>query len=244
MKIIKSLVEKFYISSNYNFVCNPIFSHAFDLFKPNYAYKFAPDWFEKLDKTLPHRSEHDVLLQMSTVRHCPAIKSSLSSGFIIPLWTDISIRIDKDFFGFQCADGMTQIRSHPRVQFQNFYNDFHHAKIISPWQIVQNKSTEIFWTAPFYFHNRPTDWIVLPGHRRFDLNNETHINLFFPIKESPYDVFMSAGTPLVHLIPLTEEFPKLKVNLAESEDSFNLQKPNLPFFTNSYTKRYKIKTKI
>lgn len=72
---------------NVEFLSNP--TNLKILSKPNYAYKYIPEWYKKLKPQVPNLDKSDV----GTAKRCMPMLDAMSLGYIIPLWADLSIKV-------------------------------------------------------------------------------------------------------------------------------------------------------
>ena len=70
------------------------FERLLELYPPQLANKFLPDWYKKQDfaKYFDTRNSN----QPIQARNCPAIQEVMTDGIIIPAWSDIYFWVDED----------------------------------------------------------------------------------------------------------------------------------------------------
>jgi hypothetical protein len=76
-----------------------------------------------------------------------------------------------------------------------------------------------------------------PGTLDFKYQNATNINLFLKYAKEAQEFIISAGTPLYHIIPLSEREVELSVHMLSNEEYQNMvSKHTRISFTNKYFK--------
>lgn len=225
-----------------SFNCDPRFHHAFNFFKPDSAYNFAPKWFKNLKPSYLVDGNYGLQLPFGTAKSCPALKSYFTSGFVIPLWTDLLIKVNPDeSWYWHSADDMTKINGHTNEQLGGLIksNKCINIKIMSPWNIKTSDNKEFLFTGAGSFNN---DIFSLPdimsGIMNFNFRHETHINMLLPVQDQSYTIQLNAGMPIVHLINLEKGKYKKDYKLYKSEIEFK-QEHKCPIQF-SYLKSYKI----
>lgn len=224
--------------------CDPDFLHAFKFFKPDHANKFIPIWFKNLQKQFSMFDEKSQIhYPAPTIKSCPGIIRYLTNGIIIPLWTDLIIEIRNDgTFTYKASDDITLIESHEKDQYgYEFLRNFINLKLISPWYFKTNKSVEFIFTDPFYHLENSNEFKTLPGVQDWSYNRSSNINLMFPVKNETYQVNISCGTPMIHILNVNNKKLKLEYKLYDNhtvwqQESFMFQTS----FLNRMNKQEKI----
>lgn len=177
-----------------------------------HARDFRPKWMQaaKDDYVKLLKEKND---KFSHVYQCPGIIDLYRHGFIVPMWLDVIITTDpaRRGFGYKTPtnefhqEGRILIDKHdgPAVRFIPTPPDClpFIVKINTPWNIIAPKGVK-FLMAPigypdtFDFEN--VIGILDPG-----VSCEINFQLWWKIKEG--ETLLKAGTPMVHLIPLSEE---------------------------------------
>jgi hypothetical protein len=206
------------------FAIDPRFYSAYEIYKPDYAHKFMPNWFKSLPQHIPIKNNYNVEFDISSVKKCPGIRTNLFNGFIIPMWSDLYIKVmpDKTYF-FNSADGKSTCHSHMPAQFKGFYDRHVHIKIISPWRIKTDREIKFYWTEPYYFHTEPRDFVIMPALMEFYYQHTTNVHIFAPVKEEPYTIKLQAGEPLIQLI-----------DTGDNKLSIEYDDPDFATFSQSY----------
>lgn len=163
-----------------------------------------------------------------TMKTCVGFVDLFKIGLVVEYWDDLVITVKKDGYTAEHRlQGMPKSGSHPNFQWGRGFPRHHHIKLNSPW-LLREKTNIPFLFCPAMWHldqiNAPK---IMTGIVNFKYQSQVNINMFLPIREKPYQIKIKRGTPLIHLIPLTErtmEFQNHLVSPGEMETmnrSFN-----------------------
>lgn len=218
--------------------------YVHDLFKIDHARKFKPTWWKDLPNVVP---SDDSFTFHPTMKSCTGFNKLYQHGLIIPLWCDLSIEVesvDVGTYRWQFSDRITDISQHPSSQRGAYLNhkEFIHMKIASPWIIECNEDVDWVFQNPVWNHHNPHDVIMPPAVVDFKHQNETNINFFVKAREERYIVDIEAGTPMVHLIPLSERNVKLHLHHVSGDELEKIKSKHASIsFRNSYNKSKKLR---
>ena len=198
------------------------------------ASKFMPEWITKM------QSEYKAngFVPTSTMKKCPAIIDYLTTGFTIPLWSDLVINTSSidNSFKWQFADEKTDSICHSAMQWSSFTNptENSHMKIISPWHIKTKDDVKFLWSNPFYNNKIQLSYHLAPAIIDFKDQHASHINMFIDVNKNT-DIKIDAGTPLVHVLPMSDKQVKIKTHLIDKKEYDKQEKPVI-YFINNYKK--------
>lgn len=180
------------------------------------ASAFIPEWWKNAEKSYMA----DDLYKMPTIRTCPGILDLYKKGFMIPIWTDIAFKVSDNNYQWQCADRATEISIHDSKQWEAFADadKFGHLKIMSEWSIRTNKNVDWLFTEPYWNTGIDKKYSISPGvlnayHTNMPLNIQMMID-----KSSDYRFDITAGEPLVHMIPLSDKEIEIKTHVVSDSD--------------------------
>jgi hypothetical protein len=195
--------------------------------QPKKASFFVPEWFKKLPKASFDDDPNAPLLLKKNIKTCPAFTTLYSSGFIIPLWSDLNIEVNGDICRYQFIDNESQVAFHSPKQIDG--SEFAHThiqmKLMSPWFMQTSEEVNMLFTAPTWNNFGHGDIVVAPG--AFSSTRDpigTNINLFLkrPSQRCIYQLFFNQ--PMLHIIPLTEKKIKLHHHLISQKELESLHK--------------------
>jgi len=198
-----------YVNPTYNFVreFNPIVP----------ARDYIPTWWKNTPSSKLDWKKLDIF---KTVKSCPGIISILSTGFILPNWSDLAIKYSKESFQYKFADKLSQLDYHPDFQSPNFYTEHHHFKIPSPWII--KSPTKLLIQYPFY-QNTENYPLVSPPGILSPVKNLCALNIFLFLEKFQEEKRqeIKKGAPLLQIIPLTERKVTIR---CETVDNYEFDK--------------------
>lgn len=221
------------------FTANP---NAYDLFPIDKANKFHPDWWKRLPNRFVTESAGGIPLEQSTMKGCIGFKNLYSSGFVIPLWSDLKLQTHGQNYSFQFADNISQIGFHPLEQLGTEFSQYTHVKLVSPWRIREKTGVNFLFTSMPW--NNPRDLLTQetpPGVNDYKYQHTSNINMLL---KKGYMYEFDAGRPMVHLIPLSENDVEIKLHLVGPNDIMRVMNNNsFPFFVNGYLESRRIRKK-
>lgn len=190
------------------------------------AIKTVPDWW----KSLPSQEseEHSVnRLSEMNMKRCEGFIQLYKRGFVIEAWGDFNFTVTperKYIYNISNGDSPTE---HARKQYGKAFENYEHAKLISPW-LFKCEKNHYFHFGPMTWALEKYDFTILPGVCDYHYQHATNINVMIPIKEKEYSFIIPAGTPLVHIIPLNDSYDYQIKNhqIGEKEYSDLISKPS------------------
>ena len=236
---------------------------AYEFFPVSPAKRYIPDWFKKLPLLCEFKkySDHSNFISIApTLKGCNGIIDLYKTGFILPTWADIMIQtdnrgnIDIEMAGLGGSDQspINAYEIHDKVQFGGEENvafqNLIHCKFASPWMLAQKDNMNFKLCTPSWNHYPQLIPHVVPGIVNGFPNGLTplNINTFWAKQDARFDI--SAGTPLAHIIPLSENNVEIKTHLIDSKEwlkKLNLDMANSRWaFSNQRYRMKKEKTKI
>ena len=195
--------------------------------KPDYAFantfspiekssKFIPKWWRKTPKSSLTISEDNKITALLTTKNCPGIIGTFQNGYIVPLWSDLLMRIENDRWIYQFSDGISSIQDHSNNQMVDFHPNYHILKISTPWTISASTNINLIFLDPFYHFPKERNYYVPYGISPL-IDKNFKINCFMFVKKEKKEMFMPQGTPLLHIIPITEKEIKFKTEVITQE---------------------------
>lgn len=222
---------------------------AYDLFKPDHASKFIPDWWKEIPVALPNK-ENPTDLTSPTIRGCTGIIEYYRIGIMIPFWSQVIIElggIGSTYVRVAIADPLSDAKQHPDEQRGTFLPEtkYSHIKFESPWMIQASDSVQFTMVKPAWNYSSPFDFILPPGTINFRYQHATNANVFFQRDKNTKIITMDPGTPIIHLMPNSDCRIELRHHLLTTEELSHKFYPKFRFnYTNAYQKYVKLKTKL
>lgn len=179
------------------------------------ANEMLPSWYKTMPMTYDDPSKcpfKSIVRQSPTIKGCMGVNDLLHSGFIVPAWQDLSLVVYPD--GRHIINPSPaypdSVHVHDNRQAPSTFGKCVVFKLLTPWHL---KSDEKFYISGVpYHHPLSIEYFVSPGIIGF--KHQENLNMFIvaPLKELPYEIFIKAGQPMMHLLPLTEQRVVLDVN--------------------------------
>jgi hypothetical protein len=198
--------------------------NAYEYFPIRQAREFIPQWWKDIPNALYVDGciHHTKGFVKPTIKRCPGIIEYYKKGLMIPLWSDVEIIVDQNINPegwLTAAADHSFIESHSNLQKGDFLSsgDWFHNKLISPWTIETKEPLDFLYLQPHWNLNELNNDILIPnGYSSFyEGNHETNIQMFVN-KSFDRVINIDAGTPILHLVPLTDK--KIKIHTIYDED--------------------------
>lgn len=232
------------------FVTNTSYAYAYEFFPIKRSSRFIPNWFKTTPKSKktnnPVLDDHPEYFLSKTVRGCLGIHNILTTGVVIPWWSDLQISTQGDDYRYAFADKRSELNWHRNIQAPGFLEDYTIIKIHCPWLLRSSEHIK-FMVLPYFYADQHQDVVFMPGiAETLTSRNLSNLNFFLALKRSPdlrtYNFVVN--TPAVHLIPLTENNYKVKNTILSSEEyqrvynmvGTNATTVNTGFFTRKLSK--------
>lgn len=214
-----------------------------DICHPYPANSKVPKWVSNSPLVVPNKkSDIPNDKRLSTIRKCSGILDYCLSGYILPLWTDISIQYDSSLGFLACEPSApwAKIYIHTNDQFketpvnQITYPYFKVIKLESPWRIKLNKGHSSLFLHPF-FSDCSDAFSVIPGIVDHD---EFHVaNIFVKFELfGRGKVVLKKGTPLCQIFPYkrTKYNASIRFQTQQDIDEENKEQDLLDAFSGKY----------
>lgn len=201
--------------------CRPGFNFAKEFSPIVPAKNLLPTWW----KDTPSSSfSWEDRTEKNTVKSCPGIINTLTTGLILPLWSDLALQYNNSDYVYNFSDRVSSLDFHPEIQTPGYYKDYWHLKIISPWLL--ETSVKLLFTQPTYLQEAPYPFISPYGIVSPVRNlTGTGVFLFIRKEEQHTRLMLKQGLPLAHIIPLTDK--KIKFSIKEISDEDFYRKYNI-----------------
>jgi hypothetical protein len=213
---------------------------AYDLFPIQKAVKFVPDWWKKVPPSYYDDEQGNGLaIRRASMKTCAGFLDLYKTGFILPLWSDLTIQSQGTEYQYQFADATSNVSFHSTEQIGPEFMKYMHVKLLSPWRIREKTGIQFLYSQPSW--NEPQELMyhtTPPGIIEYKYQHTTNVNMFLT-KGRRFD--WSAGRPMAHIIPLTEHDVDLKVHCVGPTELMRVMTgAGFPFFMNGYMESKKI----
>jgi len=188
---------------------------ASELYYPDKAINFYPDWWKSLAVSL--KNPKNEFTDVATMKTCMGFTDYYQNSFILPLWSGLKIKTDNENnFRWQFSDNQSRSEPHSLEQRKGFIENYSHLKLESPWLFKSKSDVYFSVTQPIWNFNNSPQVIIPPALLEFKYQNTTNINMFFPRTEGEY-VF-EAGDPMMAFTPCTENNVEFKTHLLDEKE--------------------------
>ncbi len=223
--------------------CFTFSKSVYDLYKIRKANSFFPEDIKNIPPVVNTMfGKSDIQVPTPTIKRCTGIKDLYKNGAIIPFWTEFFAEPRKHAEG-KCDAGLIStpysFTTHPKVQYPGILEDYYHLKFLSVWNLREKKGIEFLWIpATWNILNHSQDFLIPPGMINFKMVNQTNLNIF--VNKKCEKLHISAGTPLVHIIPITESYVEYKCHLVSEKefDDIDVVPRDYSFLTMGRNKTY------
>ena len=205
------------------------------IFYPELSIKSTPKWWKKLPflndfddvSRLGNGIDQDFLnnfkkskseLKTSTIKGCPAVFDSISSGYILRAWCDIMVSVN-DIYEITVSeppmisdfnpekDPVTYFDSQEMFTSQEIIKQKSIPKVASPFYIKGDPGVSMLVTHPMYHFNQ--NWSTMPGIVCID-KYPVNLKWMFHWIGEPGNYIIEYGTPLLQIIPIVRQKVKLE----------------------------------
>jgi hypothetical protein len=217
-------------------------------YHPDHAHKFIPQWWKDLPKTTLLDKNNLIGQFTPTLKTCPGFVDYFNNpGIMIPCWNELSIKtLQNNVTVHYAPTGLEYDINfhHPdeRGDFLN-HNKYQHFKIVSPWHFQCKEDIKFMLVQPTWGFKNPEDFIIPPSVVEFKYQHGSNINFFVRRRQELHSYQISLGTPLYHIVPLSEREIELKIHYDSRDyiDKHLLGKMSLaPTFLSAYRKSAQI----
>lgn len=208
-----------------------------ELFPITHLREQLPAWWKSMSKTVPAQN---FPIEMSTIKRCPGFKDLFKNSLCMPAWSEYQLFQDPNFgFSHTAPNSLASGNQHRPGQMEGAFPGYQHFKLINPWVIQEKTGVPFIMTQASWHCEDPCAYHIPTGSLEFKYQHSVHINLIAPTPTTLKQFSISAGAPLIYLIPLTEK--KIKINIqVVSDTEFNKFKTYHHSFYNSYELTKKI----
>ena len=121
--------------------------------------------------------------------------------------------------------------SHPYIQRAGVLKGFAHWKLHPPIFFRTKKYRKFLWKGAYWFNPYliENNIHIVPGLIDYKTQSGVNINMLLPIKNESYELTISLGDPLVHIIPLDNKPVKIVKKLISDDEYLQQSNPHLKF---------------
>jgi len=200
-----------------------------DLFPIVNAKDALPRWAKSARDSYIKKKDQSIG-RMNHIYQCPGIFDLFKQGYVVPMWHDVIISTNGDSDSFTWTVPTSELADlNPEVNLIEPQSNGLGAvlpikpwslntlvKVNTPWHVVAPRGVKLLilpMAYPDSFEFESSIGILDPGY-----SNEINIQLYYNVQKG--DVMIKAGTPLAHIIPLSEKQYELVCREMNSIDRF------------------------
>lgn len=192
------------------------------------AIRFYPQWMKDLPGEVPLEvfnpaSKEVHTVPKLTIKACSAVQDYFKTGFIIPLWTDVSVIVNPDGrYSYSSADSPFSIDRNWPMGGVGGFGEYANMRFTVPWHAEEKSGVKFLLRYPAWSSN--TNKILINkfvdacGIIDFKDQHSLHLNTFFELPYEKIEFILKLGTPIGHIIPLTEKEVELKLHLIDESE--------------------------
>lgn len=183
------------------------------------ANHFYPKWF----KDMPNKYKTGIHMS-PTIKKCIGIQNIYQNGHMLPLWSDLTIKIDEIGLQWQYADEISQAECHEETQWEGYTNldNHYHLKLISPWYLKCKEDVKFYMIQPSWNYSLHDPMTIVKGVVDFKNQHSTHVNMF--VDKSRHGTYTyDHMTPMYHLLPITERQLVIKHYLVDEKEMYKFK---------------------
>lgn len=203
---------------------------------------FIPQWFKDIPP-VESMILGDEIIAPRNMRTCAGFNGLFKHGFIMPLWSDLFVQIEKKGgldYRWKFADGVTGAEIHSERQRGKYMPEaeYCHIKIASPWLFKCTEDIEFVYLQNDWCFDKPDSVVIPPASINYYHQHTSNVNLMIPRRDNDHTIEIPFGTAMAQVIPITDRPVKLVNHLVSKEDFAQMESTdNQITFKGSYYKK-------
>jgi hypothetical protein len=209
---------------------------------PEPARNNLPEWYKQIDSFIGGKLDIVDGNPNQTVKKCMPVFDSITSGYLIKLWSDVHVK--------RMPDGSVSIspsalrvdskivEGHPIEQAYNYpFPKAHEKEVlkwINPWHIRTPKGYSTLFISPMHRSDLPFE--IMPGV----VDTDTFpLSVNFPFfLESDFEGIIPYGTPIAQIIPFKRDIFTHSVEKIDLEEYNKMHNYHDSSFINRYKNKW------
>lgn len=194
------------------------------------AKDYKPEWTKVAIQDLINKKNNIINNNTGRFTHlsyCPGIFDLFKTGYIVPMWYDVFIKTEKNKPGFSWTVADKDFSTLSDIKFIDTHNEEmtnfipkrkgtinNIVKINTPWNVIVPENLKFLClpiSYPDHFNYESTSGVLDSS-----LSSELNIQMNWNVEEG--EILIKAGTPLMHIIPLSEKAFNIEVRTANKKD--------------------------
>lgn len=207
--------------------------------QPKSAAKSKPKWWKELPSL--KGGTDDNWYNSMNMKVCAGLNDLYRKGIVIPMWSDVDIKIGKIGSGayeYLYADKMSSMSTHDPSEWGGFVDNknFQHIKLHTPWILDCKEDVDFIMTPDMYSGAFPPDALLPVGVLNFSKTGSCNINVMFKRHSEDVKHLIEFGSSVAMLIPMSDRKIVIKHHLISNDDYDRLssRKNATPTFKGKY----------
>lgn len=225
---------------------------VFENFQISDASHYYPNWWKNIPAKVyrndaPYASPS---YELPTMRQCAGFIELYKKSFVYPLWADLEINVEGDEnsgaynyrFGFDYEYPLQSHGPHERGSFLP-PEKYVHIKTPPVWALTTSEALNwVTFGASWNQEDTLNKLFFFPGMEDYSLNHSTTWQ--FMVENVEQSIFLPAGTPLVHMVPLTSRPVRVESHFDPDMFSYLSRATSSYSFTGGYYQKKKRRPKV
>ena len=197
------------------------------------AKHYKPDWTKSVIKDLAEKKSkfgkefHYDSGRFTHLAYCPGIFDLFKTGYIVPMWYDVNVKTETNKPGFSWEIPDKHFGTLSDLKFIDTHNERisslipkrkgtinNIVKISTPWNVIVPRGLKLLClpiSYPDHYDYESTTGLLDPSQ-----SSEINIQMNWNVENGTR--LLKAGTPLMHIIPLSEKSFNLETRTATEKD--------------------------
>jgi hypothetical protein len=173
----------------------------------------VPKWYKNINPYALGKKDPNFM----TVKRCVPVFDAITSGYTILLPADIFVHFEyRDNQRFQVVQAshllsFSMIQTHSPMQFSTYpgvQKDAPAQKLVNPFSIITPPGYSCLFTQPMHQDDTP----IKAFEGIVDTDKQHIVNFPFVLKDPNFEGLITAGTPIVQIIPFKREAWQMEIN--------------------------------
>jgi hypothetical protein len=195
--------------------------------------KSTPNWWKPIPSKVNITENSGIEKELGTIKRCIGFLDLYKNSFTLSMWSDLYIKNNEGGMVWEFSDSNpnSRVDSHNSFQWGYNFENMRHLKIMCPWILKEKTGCNFAYIKETWGSLDNDDYhrlTVLPAVINFKHQHALHINAFISDEKKMYSIKL--GTPVIHLIPMTENDVEFKSHTV-TDNEYNVLKTSTFFPT-------------
>ena len=203
---------------------------------PYPASKKHPYWWKTMPTYTDIKDNSGAFEYVPTIKKCPALPDFFSQGYIVPMWSDLDVKVDNKNLTLNETDygfDVPKWLGHENIQFISYMKELRIGnreleatiKACSPWHVITPPGWSTLVLPLFY--DFETNYTVMPGIIDTDISHQMNHPML--VHSDNKDFSIKKGDPFVVYIPFKRSSVNYEINIGDEKMFERFQKESQEF---------------